>query len=192
MMRAAIYARYSSENQRPESIDDQIASCRRKAGADGLLILETHVYTDRAQSGAQQDRSGLNALREGARNRLFDVVLVDDLSRLARSVWRQVLLPLNVNHFVRFGKASRRRCQRSLRAEGQRTRIGSGRFSEEAEDQAERTSVCGRLRSAVAERAASEGMSRSLPREGLWVRGGRLDGSSSARVPALVVDVALL
>ena len=55
-MRAAIYARYSSENQ-----------------------------TDRAQSGAQQDRSGLIALREGARNRLFDVVLVDDLSRLARS-----------------------------------------------------------------------------------------------------------
>ena len=49
------------------------------------MILETHVYTDRAQSGAQQDRSGLNALREGARNRLFDVVMVDDLSRLARS-----------------------------------------------------------------------------------------------------------
>ena len=85
MMRAAIYARYSSENQRPESIDDQTASCRRRAEAAGYAILETHVYADRAQSGAQQNRSGLNALREGARNRLFDVVLVDDLSRLARS-----------------------------------------------------------------------------------------------------------
>ena len=30
-MRAAIYARYSSENQRPESIDDQGGACRRFA-----------------------------------------------------------------------------------------------------------------------------------------------------------------
>ena len=48
---------------------------------------------------------------------------------------------------------------------------------------------------AVAERAASEGMGWSLQREELWVRRGRLDGSSSARVPAsvtLAVDVALL
>ena len=30
-MQAAIYARYSSENQRPESIDDQISSCRKLA-----------------------------------------------------------------------------------------------------------------------------------------------------------------
>jgi len=30
-MRAAIYARYSSENQRPESIEDQISACRRLA-----------------------------------------------------------------------------------------------------------------------------------------------------------------
>ena len=30
-MRAAIYARYSSENQRPESIEDQVSACRRMA-----------------------------------------------------------------------------------------------------------------------------------------------------------------
>ena len=100
MTRAAIYARYSSENQKPESIDDQIAGCRRKAEAAGLVILETHVYADRAQSGAQQDRSGVNALREGAKNKLFDVVLVDDLSRLARS--NHLMLTL-INEFRYYG-----------------------------------------------------------------------------------------
>ncbi len=57
-MRAAIYARYSSENQRPESIEDQVAACRRLAAQRGLTILEEHIYTDQAQSGARRDRRG--------------------------------------------------------------------------------------------------------------------------------------
>jgi site-specific DNA recombinase len=46
-MRAAIYARYSSENQRPESIEDQISACRRLASERGFRVLEEHVYVDR-------------------------------------------------------------------------------------------------------------------------------------------------
>ena len=38
-MRAAIYARYSSENQRPESIEDQISFCRRFATENGFTVL---------------------------------------------------------------------------------------------------------------------------------------------------------
>ena len=83
-MRAAIYARYSSENQRPESIEDQIAACRRLATQRNWTIVEDHIYTDEAQSGARRDRQGLTALLAAAQGRLFDVVLVDDLSRLAR------------------------------------------------------------------------------------------------------------
>ena len=52
-MRAAIYARYSSENQRPESIEDQIGSCRGFAGERGFAVLEDHIYTDVAASGAR-------------------------------------------------------------------------------------------------------------------------------------------
>jgi len=37
-MLAAIYARYSSENQRPESIEDQVAACRRLAGQREFTI----------------------------------------------------------------------------------------------------------------------------------------------------------
>jgi len=83
-MRAAIYARYSSENQRPESIEDQVAACRRLAAQRGFSVLEDHIYADQAQSGARRDRQGLSALVAAAQNGQFDVVLVDDLSRLAR------------------------------------------------------------------------------------------------------------
>lgn len=83
-MRAAIYARYSSENQRPESIEDQIGACRRLAKERSFVVLDDHIYSDKAQSGARKDRPGLNSLIAAAPNGGFDAVLVDDLSRLAR------------------------------------------------------------------------------------------------------------
>ena len=86
-MRAAIYARYSSENQRPESIEDQVAACRRLAVQRGFTILEEHIYADQAQSGARKDRPGLATLLTAGQQRAFEIVLVDDLSRLARLCW---------------------------------------------------------------------------------------------------------
>ena len=83
-MAAAIYARYSSENQRPESIDDQVSACRKLAKLRSLTILDDHIYADQAQSGARSDRPALAAMMTAARAGEFDVVLVDDLSRLAR------------------------------------------------------------------------------------------------------------
>jgi DNA invertase Pin-like site-specific DNA recombinase len=83
-MPAAIYARYSSENQRPESIDDQVSACRKLAKQQSLTISDDHIYADQAESGARSDRPSLSALMAAAHNGEFDVVLVDDLSRLAR------------------------------------------------------------------------------------------------------------
>ena len=97
-MRAAIYARYSSENQRPESITDQISSCRRFARERQHVVAEDHVYTDEAASGAREDRPGLKALRAAVVDGAFRVVLVDDLSRLARNT----LLLLSVLEELRF------------------------------------------------------------------------------------------
>ena len=97
-MRAAIYARYSSENQRPESIEDQITSCRKLAAERGYVIDGEHIYADRASSGAREDRPGLNALRLAAPHNVFDAVLVDDLSRLARNT----LLLLSTLEELRF------------------------------------------------------------------------------------------
>jgi DNA invertase Pin-like site-specific DNA recombinase len=83
-LRAAVYARYSSENQRPESIDDQISSCNRLAAKRGFTVDESLVFSDEATSGARTDRKGLASLLAAGSARRFDVVLVDDLSRLAR------------------------------------------------------------------------------------------------------------
>ena len=84
-MRAAIYARYSSEACSPTSIPDQIASCRRLAEKRGIEVLEDHIYHDDAVSGARNDRSSLTALITAGQDGQFDAVLIDDLSRLSRS-----------------------------------------------------------------------------------------------------------
>ena len=83
-MRASIYARYSSENQRPESIDDQVRACQTLAASRGYSLDPSHVFSDEAKSGALRDRPGLEALCAAARNREFEAVVVDDLSRLSR------------------------------------------------------------------------------------------------------------
>ncbi len=97
-MRAAIYARYSSENQRPESIEDQISACRKLATDRGYEVDEARIYTDAAASGARKDRTGLNALIQAGERKEFDVLLIDDLSRLARNT----LLMLTVLEELRF------------------------------------------------------------------------------------------
>jgi len=88
-MQCAAYARYSSDNQREASIIDQLRKCREYAEARGWIILTEHVYVDEAVSGAGIDRPGLNrllnvAFQYGAH--AFDAILVDDTSRLSRSL----------------------------------------------------------------------------------------------------------
>ena len=86
-VRAACYARYSSDGQRETSIDDQVAVARAYAGRQRWTFLDDHVYADAGVSGASLDgRSGLQRLLHAttASPPPFDVVLVDDTSRLAR------------------------------------------------------------------------------------------------------------
>jgi DNA invertase Pin-like site-specific DNA recombinase len=81
-MRAAIYARYSSDLQRDASIEDQIRLCRERIAREGWQLVTT--YTDRAQSGASQLRPGYQQLLEDARRGQFDVVVAEALDRLSR------------------------------------------------------------------------------------------------------------
>ena len=87
-LRCAAYARYSTDKQRPVSLEDQIRKCREFAQAQGWQFLESEIYSDQAISGATDARPGLNQLLEAARSRTrsFDVILVDDTSRLSRDL----------------------------------------------------------------------------------------------------------
>jgi DNA invertase Pin-like site-specific DNA recombinase len=80
--RVAIYARYSSENQRDESIEDQIRLCRARAEREGWTVIET--YSDHALSGATAGRPHLQALMAGAARGRYDVVLAEALDRVSR------------------------------------------------------------------------------------------------------------
>lgn len=82
-MKAAIYARYSTELQNEKSIEDQVALCRLYAERNGLDVVA--VYSDRARSGASMiGRDGVMQLMFAAKDRAFDVVLVEALDRLSR------------------------------------------------------------------------------------------------------------
>lgn len=83
-MRAAIYARYSSDNQREESLEDQIRACTKYAKSKNMIIDPKYIYTDSATSGRVKNRPGLIELMRCAQERKFDIVIVDDLSRLSR------------------------------------------------------------------------------------------------------------
>lgn len=79
-MRVASYVRYSSENQSAASLEDQARNCRAFCARMGWP--DPVVYQDAAMSGSRRDRPGYQRLLADATR--FDVILVDDLSRLSR------------------------------------------------------------------------------------------------------------
>jgi DNA invertase Pin-like site-specific DNA recombinase len=89
MLRCTCYARFSSDLQRETSLEDQIRGCRTYADQHGWVWLDSHVFTDAALSGSSlEGRVGLQALLTAAAvtPRGFDVLLVDDSSRVARDL----------------------------------------------------------------------------------------------------------
>ncbi len=84
MLRAVIYARYSSDNQREASIEDQLEVCRRYVERQGWTIGE--VYADQALSGASRFRPAFQQMQVDAEQRRFDVIVVEALDRLSRKL----------------------------------------------------------------------------------------------------------
>ena len=82
-LRAALYARFSTDMQRDASIDDQIRTCRDYAKKQGLEVVE--VFSDKAMSGASLMRSGIQNLLRSAASGQFDIVISEALDRLSRN-----------------------------------------------------------------------------------------------------------
>jgi site-specific DNA recombinase len=83
-MRAAIYSRFSSENQSASSLADQIEVCSRYITKSGWTAVTT--YSDAAMSGASRFRPGYQQLLADLDCGVFDVVVVEALDRLGRKL----------------------------------------------------------------------------------------------------------
>ena len=81
-MNAVIYARYSSDNQREESIDGQIRECTDYARRENIKIVGT--YIDRALSARTADRPDFQRMIHDSEKKLFDAVIVWKLDRFSR------------------------------------------------------------------------------------------------------------
>ena len=82
-MTAVIYARYSSDNQREESIEGQIRECTAYAEKNGITVIKH--YIDRAFSAKTDNRPEFQQMIKDSGKKLFDVVLVWKFDRFARN-----------------------------------------------------------------------------------------------------------
>ena len=82
-MKAVIYARYSSDSQREESIEGQIRECTAFAEKNGITILRH--YIDRAYSAKTDNRPDFQEMIQDSGKKLFDMVIVWKLDRFARN-----------------------------------------------------------------------------------------------------------
>lgn len=83
-MRAALYARFSTDNQSPSSIADQLRDCRRLADRMGAQVVRE--FSDDAISGeAMGNRPGVLDLMAFARAGGCDVVIAEHTNRLSRA-----------------------------------------------------------------------------------------------------------
>ena len=82
-MNAVIYARYSSDNQREESIEGQLRECMEYCKKNGMVVVKE--YIDRAFSAKTDHRPDFQRMIKDSAKGLFDVVVVWKLDRFARN-----------------------------------------------------------------------------------------------------------
>jgi len=85
---AVIYVRYSSHNQREESIDAQIRACKAYAESMGYTVIE--IYSDSAQSATNDNRAEFQRMIADAKKKKFQYVIVHKLDRFSRDKYDAV------------------------------------------------------------------------------------------------------
>jgi hypothetical protein len=81
MIRAAIYARFSTENQSADSIDDQVRVCKKHA--ERLKLSVVARLSDDAIGGGTHQRPGYQRMLADARLHKFDILIAEE------SFWRE-------------------------------------------------------------------------------------------------------
>ena len=82
-MKAVIYARYSSSNQREESIEGQLRECREFAAKNDIIVIGE--YCDHAISGKTDKRPEFQRMIKDSEKGTFDTLLLYTIDRFARN-----------------------------------------------------------------------------------------------------------
>ena len=82
-LRAVIYARYSSESQREESIEGQLRECYAFARKNDISIVGE--YIDRAFSAKTDRRPDFQKMIKDSAKKTFNLIIVWKLDRFARN-----------------------------------------------------------------------------------------------------------
>ena len=96
MKRAALYARFSSENQRTESIDAQVRAMKQYCRENKWKIME--IYIDEAHSATTDRRPNFQRMIEDSSKKLFDIVLVHKLDRFSRNRYDSAIYKNKLKH----------------------------------------------------------------------------------------------
>ena len=92
-MRVAVYVRVSTSRQvKLQTIEQQLERVRKHVLGEGWELPEENVFRDDGYSGTVLKRPGLDALRDRARLRDLEVVVVLSPDRLARNYVHQMVL----------------------------------------------------------------------------------------------------
>lgn len=185
-MRAAIYARRSTDEHQIDSIEAQLSYAREYCARHGHEVVAEYTDTASGAEWALRRRPGIYDLRAAAERAVFDLVVVREGSRIGRDMLRA---PLLLQELAEVGV--RVLCY----ASGDELRVGTGRDKlitaiGAYKDEQERADIASRTRDALERRA----------RAGL-VAGGLVYGYRNVRSPdgvrreplpaeaAVVVDV---
>ena len=82
-LKAVAYARFSSDNQRDESIDAQMYAIENYANQHDIELIGT--YIDRAKSATTDQRPNFQKMIADSGTGIFDAIIVHKLDRFARS-----------------------------------------------------------------------------------------------------------
>lgn len=94
---AVIYARFSSHNQREESIEQQVAECKKYAVANGIKIVE--IYADSAKSGRSDHRPQFQRMQRDAKKGKFNTILAYKSNRIARNMLNAMIFENEMDQY---------------------------------------------------------------------------------------------
>ena len=94
-LRAAVYARYSSDNQQYLSIEAQLFEIERYCKNNNIIIVER--YIDAAKSATTDHRPAFQKMISDSAKKIFDVVVVHKLDRFSRNRYDSAIYQRELN-----------------------------------------------------------------------------------------------